>query len=55
MTVKEAAERMGTSETFLRLMLREGRFPFGTAIKVKSKWHYYISRERFELWEKGKI
>lgn len=42
-TVKEAAALMGVSEQFLRIGLRHGKFPFGTAVKMSSRWSYYIN------------
>lgn len=46
LTVTEAAEIMGVTPMFLRLALREGRFSFGTAVKMK-RWVYYINPDRF--------
>lgn len=48
MTVKEAARLMGKSEQFVRIGLRNGRLPFGTAVKMSQRWTYYINRKRFE-------
>jgi len=45
-TVKEAAAIMGVTPRFLQLALQQGRFPFGTAVKMK-RWSYYIHTERF--------
>jgi hypothetical protein len=45
-TVKEAAAIMGVTPRFLQLALQQGRFPFGTAVKMK-RWSYYIHAERF--------
>lgn len=42
-TIKEAAELLGVSEQLLRMGLRNGNFPFGTAIKTSSRYTYYIS------------
>ena len=53
-SVNEAARRMGVTPQFLRLGLRAGKFPFGTAVKMSSEWTYYISRTRFELWMAGR-
>lgn len=44
MTIKEAAKLLDKSELFVRLALQKGIFPFGTALKMSSKWTYYISR-----------
>ena len=47
LTVEEAAGIMGVSPMFLRIGLRNGRFPFGTAVKFDKQWRYYINPERF--------
>lgn len=46
-SVKEASKLMGKSEQFLRVGLRNDRFPFGTAVKITSQWSYYISPKLF--------
>ena len=46
-TIKKAANLMGTSEQFVRIGLRNNRFPFGSAVKLSSKWTYYISPKLF--------
>ena len=51
--VNEAAAIMGVTPMFLRLALREGRFPFGTAVKFR-RWSYYINAERFYAYLQGK-
>lgn len=43
MTVKEAAKLLGKSEQFVRIGLQRGILPFGYAVKMSSKWTYYIS------------
>ena len=48
-TVPEAAEIMGVTPMFLRMGLREGKFPFGVAIQGK-RWAYYINAERFQAY-----
>jgi len=45
-TVPDAAKEMGVTPMFLRMGLRQGKFPFGTAIKGK-RWSYYICATRF--------
>lgn len=52
-SVTEAAARMGITPMALRMGLRHGRFPFGTAVQMSKRWVYYISRERFERWMSG--
>ena len=46
-TIKKAANLMGTSEQLVRIGLRNNRFPFGSAVKLSSKWTYYISPKLF--------
>ena len=43
MSVKECAELLGKSQMFVRCGLREGKFPFGYAVKTSSRWTYHIS------------
>ena len=45
-TVKEAAERLGKSQPFVRIGLQRGLLPIGTAIKMSSKWTYHISEKK---------
>lgn len=47
-TVKDAAKRMGLHEETVRFGLREGRFPFGTAVQMKNRWNYIIFPRKFE-------
>lgn len=47
MKVSEAAQRLNKSEQYVRVGLRLGRLPFGTAVKVSSKWSYHISEKLF--------
>jgi len=46
-TVQRAAKLMGKSEQFVRVGLRNDRFPFGSAVQLSSKWTYYISPNLF--------
>ena len=46
-SVKEAAEAMGKCEQFVRIGLQRGLLPIGSAVKMSSKWTYYISPELF--------
>lgn len=41
--VKVAAERIGKSEQFVRVGLQRNRLPFGTAVKLSSRFSYHIS------------
>ena len=53
MTVKEVAKRMGKSEMFVRIGLRNNSFPFGSAVKGSSTWSYHISKKAFERYMLG--
>ena len=46
--VTQAAELMGVSPQFVRIGLQQGQLPIGYAVKVKTKWTYYISPKKFE-------
>ena len=46
-SVKQAAEIMGKSQQFIRVGLQRGLLPFGIAVKMSSKWTYYISPKKF--------
>lgn len=46
MSVKECAALLGKSQMFVRCGLREGKFPFGYAVKMSSRWTYHISAAR---------
>jgi len=53
-SVDEAARRMGVTPQFLRLGLRAGKFPFGTAVQMPGgRWSYYINATRFEHYLAG--
>ena len=41
-SIKKAANLLGKSEQFVRVGLQKGIFPFGSAIKLSSKWTYSI-------------
>ena len=43
MSVKECAALLGKSQMFVRCGLRDGKLPFGYAVKMSSKWTYHIS------------
>jgi len=45
---------MGVTPQFLRLGLRGGKFPFGTAVQMPGgRWSYYINATRFERYLTG--
>ena len=53
-SVVEAARLMGVTPMFLRIGLREGKFPFGTAVRMPGgRWSYYINATRFERYLTG--
>ncbi len=45
--VADAARMIGMSQQFVRIGLQRGIFPFGTAVKMSSRWTYYINEEKF--------
>ena len=45
--VADAAKMMRISPQFIRIGLQQGIFPFGTAVKMSSRWTYYINEEKF--------
>ena len=45
-SVKVAAEILGMSQQFVRIGLQRGILPFGSAVKLSSKWTYYVSLAR---------
>ena len=45
-SIKKAADLMGISQQFLRVLIQNGEFPFATAVKMKDgnkRYHYYVS------------
>lgn len=50
MKVEEVAKRMGVSPQFVRIGLQRNALPFGVAVKLSSKWTYYINESHFERW-----
>lgn len=53
-SVEDAARRMGVTPMWLRMALRLGRVPFGTAVQMPGgRWSYYINRARFERYMAG--
>ena len=52
MSVAEAALEMGKCQMYVRMGLRAGRFPWGSAVLGgKGKiWSYFISRPAFYAW-----
>ena len=48
LTVREAADLLGASPSFIRRGLQQGRFPWGYAVKNRTRWSYYINKRRME-------
>ena len=46
-TPEQAAKLMGKGKEFVRQGLRDGVFPWGYAVKMGSRWSYYISPMKF--------
>lgn len=46
-TIKQASELMHKSAQFVRIGLQTGRLPFGSAVKVSTRWNYIIYPELF--------
>lgn len=45
-SVQDAAQIMDVTPRFLQIALQQGKFPFGTGVKM-DRWAYYINTERF--------
>ena len=54
-TVKDAAQRMGVSEQFVRIGLQRGLLPIGCAVQMSSKWTYYVSSTKLDNYLNGGI
>lgn len=54
MSVKEASSLLGKSPEFVRVGLQRGLLPFGTAVKISSRWSYHISPKLFYEYINGK-
>jgi len=53
-SVEAAAARMDKTPMFLRMWLRSGTCPFGTAIQMPGgRFSYYINAARFERYMAG--
>ena len=53
--VVDAAKLMGVCPQFIRVGLQTGKFPFGTAVKMSSRWTYYINEKKFFAYISGGI
>lgn len=45
-SVKQAAKLLGVSQQFVRIGLQRGILPFGSAVKLSTRWTYYVSLAR---------
>ena len=52
-TLSEAAEKMGVPSQLLRVGLQQKVFPFGTAVKMKKRYAYYINPAAFDRYMRG--
>lgn len=46
-SIKTAATIMGKSHQFIRIGLQRQLLPFGSAVKLSTRWTYYISPRLF--------
>lgn len=46
--VEDVARVMGASPWFVRRGLQQGIFPWGYAVKGKSRWTYWINPDAFQ-------
>lgn len=47
-TVNEAAKLLGVSSQFVRLGLKRGELPIGSAVKMSSVYTYHISQQKLD-------
>ena len=47
LSVTKVAELMNVSEQFIRVGLQQNKFPWGYAVKMSTKWTYFISPIKF--------
>lgn len=53
-SIEEAANKLGLSKQTLRVALQQNKFNFGIAIKTSSRYTYYINKNEFNNYLKGK-
>ncbi len=53
MKIKEAAQKLGKSEQFVRVGLQQGILPFGAAVKMKRRYSYHVSPEALKSYLSG--
>lgn len=56
-TIKEASREMQISEQFLRVLIREGKFPWATATRIKEngRWTYFVNEAAFRKYMDGEL
>lgn len=47
MAVRDAARVIHKAPEYIRKGLQEGRLPFGTAVKINTRWNYNIIKRKF--------
>lgn len=47
-SVSEAAKLLGVSPQFIRIGMQRGTLPIGAAVKMSSRWTYWISMSKVE-------
>ena len=47
LSVSKTAQLMNVSEQFIRIGLQQNKFTWGYAVKMSSKWTYFISPSKF--------
>ena len=50
LSVEDAAKLMNVSGQYIRIGLQQGIFPWGNAVKMSSRWTYFISKPKFIEW-----
>ncbi len=55
LSVNEAAKQMGVTGDLLREGLKQDKFPFGAAVKMKKRYAYYINPKAFERYMEGDV
>ena len=55
LTVNDAAAQMGVTGELLREGLKQDRFPFWAAVKMKKRYAFYINPAAFEKYMRGEL
>lgn len=53
--VNDAAKQLGITGDLLREGLKQEKFPFGVAVKMKKRYAYYINPALFERYLQGEL